>query len=300
MKKIKFSIIIPVYNTEEYLVRCLDSVVNQTYSNYEIVVVNDGSMGNCDDIVKNYCDIIYIKQDNAGLSVARNNGVRKSSGDYFFFLDSDDYIDKDLLLNISNNINNEDIVRYQTAIDIDGNIIKYLEEGFNNLNGEQAFNRICKYKYVENATLYFIKRKFWIINRFCFKEGRYHEDFGLIPEVIFRASSVSSIPFVGYYYYQRGSSIMNDKNPIKEYRKAKDMFEQGMEEIQSINTLSGDKKIFNSFIVNSIFIKVKKLNKLDKKEFIDKIRDNNLINYILDDTFKRKFKKLYLKFLYKL
>ena len=82
----KFSIIIPVFNVDAYLKKCLDSVLNQTYENFEIILINDGSTDNsgliCKEYVKKDNRIIYFEQENSGLSVARNNGVLKSSGDY--------------------------------------------------------------------------------------------------------------------------------------------------------------------------------------------------------------------------
>ena len=96
----KFSIIIPVYNVEKYLKKCLDSVFNQTYKDYEVIVVNDGTKDNSMDIVKDY-DVKVINQKNQGLSAARNAGVKKATGEYLIFLDSDDYWEKDLLKELS-------------------------------------------------------------------------------------------------------------------------------------------------------------------------------------------------------
>ena len=112
MQKYKFSIIIPVYNTEKYLEKCLDSIINQSYQNMEIIVVNDGSTDNSKDILFTYQNkypklINVYEKINGGLSDARNYGVSKASGDYLLFVDSDDYIESDLLLNISKNIKDD-------------------------------------------------------------------------------------------------------------------------------------------------------------------------------------------------
>ena len=92
----KFSIVIPVYNVEKYIKKCLDSVANQSFKDYEVIVVNDGTKDNSMDIVKEY-DFKVVNQKNMGLSEARNTGVKSSTGEYIIFLDSDDYIEKDLL-----------------------------------------------------------------------------------------------------------------------------------------------------------------------------------------------------------
>lgn len=95
----KFSVIIPIYNTEKFLCKCLDSVINQTHTDLEIIIVNDGSPGNADEICRDYAAkdsrIKYIRQENQGLSVARNNGLAAAAGDYIYFLDSDDWIELD-------------------------------------------------------------------------------------------------------------------------------------------------------------------------------------------------------------
>ena len=97
----KYSIIIPVYNTEAYLKKCLDSIINQTYKDFEIIVVNDGTKDNSQDIIDMYVDkyecVKSIVQENQGLSVARNNGIKKARGKYFLVLDIDYYFEKGLL-----------------------------------------------------------------------------------------------------------------------------------------------------------------------------------------------------------
>ena len=92
----KISIIIPVYNVENYLAECLNSVVNQTYRNIEIIIVNDGSTDNSFSIIQQYQlqdeRIKIINQENQGLSAARNAGMKVASGEYLWFVDSDDYV----------------------------------------------------------------------------------------------------------------------------------------------------------------------------------------------------------------
>lgn len=99
MKKV--SIIIPIYNVEKYLTKCVESVINQTYSNIEIILVDDGSPDKCGQICDEYAKkdkrIQVIHKKNGGLSDARNKGIEKSTGDYLFFLDSDDFIEKDTI-----------------------------------------------------------------------------------------------------------------------------------------------------------------------------------------------------------
>ena len=100
-KSIKFSIVLPIYNVERYLQRCLDSVLGQTYKNYEVIMVDDGSTDNCPAICDNYAArdtrIKVIHKQNAGLGMARNTGIENATGDYICFFDSDDFVATNLL-----------------------------------------------------------------------------------------------------------------------------------------------------------------------------------------------------------
>lgn len=93
------SIIVPVYNTETYLNQCIDSILAQTYHNLEIIIIDDGATDNSADICESYSDsrIIVYHTENRGLSAARNYGIDKSHGEYIYFVDSDDWIDADLI-----------------------------------------------------------------------------------------------------------------------------------------------------------------------------------------------------------
>lgn len=97
----KVSVVVPVYNVEKYLKRCLDSIVNQTYKNIEIILINDGSKDNsrdiCEEYEKNYENIFLINQDNGGLSAARNTGLKLINGDAVTFVDSDDWLELDAI-----------------------------------------------------------------------------------------------------------------------------------------------------------------------------------------------------------
>ena len=122
----KITVIVPVYNVESYLRKCLDSIIAQTYKNIEIVVVNDGSTDASGEICKEFSGmdhrIIYIEQENAGLSAARNTGLNNMSGDYVTFVDSDDWIEQDYIETLY-----KKIVEYQADIAV-GNYYSYNED----------------------------------------------------------------------------------------------------------------------------------------------------------------------------
>ena len=98
------SVIVPVYNAERFLKKCVESLLNQTYRNIEIILVNDGSTDSsgliCDELCKRDCRINVIHQKNLGVSATRNNGIRCAKGTYIGFVDSDDYIENMLCVNI--------------------------------------------------------------------------------------------------------------------------------------------------------------------------------------------------------
>ena len=292
MKKPKFSIIVPVYNTEKYLKRCLDSIKSQSFKDYEVIIVNDGSTDNSSDIISKY-PYKVINQENQGLSMARNNGVKEASGEYLIFLDSDDYIEKDLLKEIDKSLsNNPDLVRYQIkeVFDNEDNI-NYEETPFDNKNGVDAFKFIINYHFVENAWAYAIKREFYLKEKFSFKKGTYHEDFGLIPLIIIKSKLVNSINYVGYCYYQRDGSIMNSSDYSKTKKKVKDFYNHYLYLTKEINKTKLDKTYFMSFISNSLILKITELKGKDYKDALIRLKKDKVFDNLLNDTFLRKIKK---------
>ena len=292
----KFSIIIPVYNVENYIKKCLDSVFSQSFKDYEVIVVNDGTKDNSMDIVKDY-KVKVINQKNQGLSAARNTGVKEAKGDYLLFLDSDDYYEKDLLKEINNSLkNNPDVVRFQIQDVKEDKVIKeYHEKEFNNLNGVEAFNELVKYHYVENAWCYAIKRKYYEKENYCFSVGKIHEDFGLLPIVIIKSKIVNSIPYIGYNYVQREASIMSSKSYEKTKKKVEDFYSHYKYLISEIDKTDIDSKIFKSFISNSMILKMCDLKGKDYKEMKKKLKEDKIYDNMITDSSIRKVKKTMVK-----
>lgn len=301
---IKYSFIVPVYNTEKYLKKCLDSLVNQTYKDFEIIVVNDGSTDKSSSIIskyqKKYKNIIVIDKENEGLSMARNRGVQKSSGKYIIFVDSDDYVSNKLLEEVDKKIDDSDILRFQIATEDEGytKINEYHEEGFESMCGYDAFKNLSSYHFVEPAWCYVIRKNYYIENKFSFKKGVYHEDFGLIPYVIYKARKVKSIDFIGYYYIQRNGSIMNNNDYKKTVKKAFDMLEQYKTMrlfAKNINRKNNLDDYFLSYISNSVIVKARELKKDEKKVYINELKKLNVFDGVLVNTRIRRFKKYLMK-----
>lgn len=301
---IKYSFIVPVYNTEKYLKKCLDSLVNQTYKDFEIIVVNDGSTDKSSNIIskyqKKYKNIIVIDKENEGLSMARNRGVQKSSGKYIIFVDSDDYVSNKLLEEVDKKIDDSDILRFQIATEDENytKINEYHEEDFESMCGYDAFKYLSSYHFVEPAWCYVIRKNYYIENKFSFKKGVYHEDFGLIPYVIYKARKAKSIDFIGYYYIQRNGSIMNNNDYKKTVKKAFDMIEQYKTMrlfAKNINRKNNLDDYFLSYISNSVIVKARELKKDEKKVYINELKKLNVFDGVLVNTRIRRFKKYLMK-----
>lgn len=292
----KYSIIIPVYNVEKYLKRTLDSVFNQTEQNFEVIIVNDGSTDKSIEIAKKY-KVKIIDTKHVSVSEARNIGVKHAKGDYLIFLDSDDYWDKNLLKEISKSLgNNPDLVRFQVRTVTDKDERKdYSEQIFKELTGEEAFNIISKYHFVESVWCYAIKREYYLKENFKFKKGTIHEDFGLTPLIIIKAQIVNSIAYIGYNYYRRSGSIMNTPDYEWTKRKVKDFYNHYLFLNKEIEKVAVNKKVFKSFIANSMLMKICELEKADYKYYLKLLKENHVFDNILDDTFQRKIKKQLVK-----
>ncbi len=135
-QKIKFSIIVPIYNVEKYLKQCLDSILSQTYPDFELILVNDGSTDSCGKICEEYCAkdnrIVLINQENCGLLAARRVGIKVATGDYIIHVDSDDYVKNILLERLYDEISKTecDLLLYSfSQVDIEGNFLKSYSYG---------------------------------------------------------------------------------------------------------------------------------------------------------------------------
>lgn len=292
----KFSIIIPVYNVEEYIKKCLDSIFAQSEKDFEVIVVNDGTKDNSMNIVKNY-DVKIINQENKGLSAARNRGVKEAIGEYIIFLDSDDYIEKNLFQEIKKSLKNDpDLVRFQIKEKYPDKEIKYEETPFTGLTGESAFTKISTYHFVENAWCYAIKRKYYLKEKFEFKEGSIHEDFGLIPLIIIKAHRVNSIPYIGYNYVQRQGSIMSNKNYDGIKKRVNDFYNHYHFLLEEINKTNLNSQYFKSFIANSLILKIIELKSQEYHEYLKILRKECVFDNLLTDSLARKIKKIVVRF----
>jgi glycosyltransferase involved in cell wall biosynthesis len=225
MYSIIFSIIIPVYNVELYLRQCLESVLNQTYSDFEVVCVNDGSTDNSAAILNEYARngarIKIIDQKNRGLSAARNAGIKGASGEYILLLDSDDWLEPNTLQTLADKQDGEDMVCFNGRRWFEDGTTETPDKGIEEqgMTGWNYYNKYAlqprKFHFV-CTVLRLYKRTFLLKNNLFFKEGIYHEDNLFTPIACYYAQSVRVIPDTLYVYRIRQGSItqQNDSQRI--------------------------------------------------------------------------------------
>ena len=302
----KISIIIPVYNAEKTIERCLKSILNQNTENVEIIVVNDGSTDNSENIIleiqKNSSIIKYYYKDNSGVADTRNYGIEKASGDYIAFVDSDDYISSNYIETISPFIDKGiEIIKYKLKkIDKNENELELVNgPTFEEKTGEEAFNELySKDVLLDSPCVYAIKKDIIIRNGFKF-QGTYHEDFGLIPIIVVAANSVVSISNYLYLYVQESNSITRNEDYNKTLIKMKDVFFHYDNMLEKIKTLKLDNMTVENikiYYTNAIVLKLQELKENDKKNFIKEIKSRKMFKNIKVRNLKQFIKRYLLKF----
>ena len=218
MKNIKVSVIVPVYNVEQYLSKCLDSLVNQTLQEIEILVVNDGSPDNSqaiiDDYSKRYPDKIRaFTKENGGLSDARNFAIQYATGEYIAFVDSDDYVDIDMYELMYNKAKDtdSDIVNCAFSSIIGRTIRRNYYSDSIQFFGESVAQSPKILRFANSYAWNKIYRKdFWLKHNFKFPVGQWFEDSALIYNVMGMANKVECVNIPFYYYVKsRSDSITN-------------------------------------------------------------------------------------------
>lgn len=233
------SVIVPVYNVEKYIVKCLESIVNQSYKDFELLLVNDGSTDNSIELINDYLKDYninwkLINKDNGGQSSARNLGLKESKGDYVLFMDSDDVVSTDFLdilysLIIDNNADfsfcNFRYVKKQE--------LKNDEDGTNRIfNRKELLKTFLKREINFVIPSMLFRKDFLIKNNIVFNEDiRFSEDQMYIWDVIFKSNISIYSAKVMYGYYLREKSIMT-ASPYERIVKADQVFSQFCNELE--------------------------------------------------------------------
>lgn len=284
MSKYKVSIIVPVYGVEKYISKCLDSLVNQTLNDIEIIVVNDGTKDNSQKIIDKYVKkypkkIKSFIKENGGQGSARNYGLQKATGEYIGYVDSDDFVELDMYEKLYNKAkeDNLDICicgNYNVSEDyknrkIDLEFVKYDNNKLNALLGKKAvWNKIYKKNIVENLV---------------FRSKAWYEDFDFSIKAVCNTKKIGYINEPLYNYLLREGSTMNNSN-----------IERNLEILDAFDEIVKDKKykkyydVLEFLAVDHIYISTivrvinAKADKQKKMEVINKLIDymnNNFSNF---------------------
>lgn len=277
----KLSIVVPVYNVEDYIEKCISSIKNQTYQNIEVIVVDDGSKDNSIEIAKKTIGdderFKIVRKKNGGLSDARNYGVQYVTGDFISFVDSDDFLDINLFEKAIEKANEEDldIVLYD--------FIKYYSEDKQVLK-KCLFDKSDIYssmRTVSNAWNKIIRTSIWKNNELKFPVGIWYEDIAIIPALLKYTKKVGYVENAFYFYSIREGSITNQTkyNPkVMDILKSFDYLDIHLENEYPIEELE------YLYVLHILYMGTQRVVEFDKKEDF-----YNLLNFV-----ENKFPNWYL------
>lgn len=333
-KEIFISIVVPVYNTEQYLDECLQSILKQTIiENIELICVNDGSSDNSLEILNLYKEkfpnMIIIDQKNSGAPTARNNGLRVATGEYVYFIDSDDYIINDNCLNELYNVAKKaflDILNFNHLILKNNSLKKVSIKRENNkiYTGKEYLSTSEKGNITNPPWDKLLKRSYLKEINFSYTSGIIHDDAEALLRLFYNAKKVSFIDKFVYVYRIRANSITNSEKTEKGIISTKKILEtytyyydlendKGVKRfIKSLifnrlvsyyELILANKEFTNKYIDDYIMYKTKYLNKLEKffiqneENYLNKFKNSKSklakkinLNYLI-----RRFRKRYLK-----
>lgn len=250
----KISVIVPVYNVEKYVVKCLNSVYIQTYHDFEVVIVDDGSTDNSLDIVRKYqkshkSNTLLISQENGGLGAARNTGVLNSTGEYLLFLDSDDTIEPNALQTLYDLAIKKDAdmaIFDMSLVTEDGQQLK-IGSGYKEKRDDFTLNEAPDLLVqTPSACNKMFRKSLFSDNEITFPSRVWYEDLHTIPKLFAYANKVTYIKMPLYNYLLRGGSIMHNSNigrvaeiidavdDVMCYYQEHDLYDSYMQELEFI------------------------------------------------------------------
>ena len=290
----KISIIVPIYNVEKYLEKCIKSILSQTYKNLEIILVDDGSPDKCGMICDKYKEIddriIVIHQENKGLSGARNTGLKNANGKYVCFIDSDDYINEHMIETLYENLiktgSDISICDFFQVKENENIKIKKIENAVKIMNKQECLKKLLYHKYKLDIVTWNKLYKQELFNNIEFPEGKIYEDFATIPFLIDNSNKICCTKQKLYFYVQRNGSI---NNKSKYNFKIKDLIEN----LKIMEEFIEDKysEIYNEIIPGILFFNIIAINQMIQ---FNKYNENR--EYILNVQNKiKRYKKYILK-----
>lgn len=292
----KISIIIPVYNTEKYLERCLKTVINQSLKEIEIIIVNDCSPDNSLEIIKKFEEkdrriILIDKEKNEGLSEARNSGIKLAKGEYILHVDSDDWIEPNYFEDVYNlaKKENADVVITDFFIDYDNGEF-FIQSDQKNQNGlelnkKQTINNIVLGKSFPCVWNKLFKRELYIKGEISHPKGKsLGEDLYVTPKLLFLANKIIKLNKAYYHYIQNNSSITKTRITVSKLKDI-DFVLSGLNEFFKDKDIDIDILDFNYRYYNDWIYQVK--YDFEDSEYIQIY--NKFIEIIKKITIKEEF-----------
>lgn len=288
----KVTVIIPVYNSEKYIGRCLDSVLNQTYKDFEILIVNDGSKDNSQKIIDSYKEkyfdiIVSIEQKNKGVAITRNESIKKANGKYIMFIDNDDYLDSDYIETFVKNIETDDydivLGGYRRPTET-GKIIKKLQ-----LQNEEWSKFMITAPW---AKIY--KKQYLIENNITFLNTNIGEDVYFNLKAMLISNKIKIIDYIGYNWFYNTKSVSNTIQKNITQLQVYELLNSIYDELNNGNLLENNKEIIEAYFIRyvvwllSFSTKNLKYNVISKeydkvfewlKERFPNYKKNKLISY---------------------
>lgn len=217
-ESLAISVIVPVYNVERYLPACLESIVQQHLSDYEVIMVDDGSTDGsgaiCDEFAERYPQFKVIHKGNGGVSAARNRGIEEAKGEYILFLDSDDFLVPDaikpLLKLAKDNELNVLGFSYLTVPEDTTSAPEVSFETPQKLEILNGYDYIARFNYTAQVWWYLVRRELIIKNNLLLPVGRVLEEAAFNMRLFLKAERLAQVPNVAYCYRNRPSSIMHN------------------------------------------------------------------------------------------
>lgn len=298
MNKGLISIIVPIYNVEQYLEKCIDSIVNQTYTNLEIILVDDGSPDNCpaicDEWKKRDSRIRVIHKENGGLSDARNAGLAVATGEYLGFVDSDDWIHKGMFSSLLKCMNENDSDIAACGVELvfeDGKKSMLTSDFVGVLSTEEALKSIINESLLKQPVWYKLYKRD-VIKNILFPLGKCNEDVFWSYQAIANANSVSIINDPLYFYRQRENSIMGNNFSLKrlDALEAKVLRQRFINERFKELTVLAEADLWFSCIYD-LQMSLKCFNEEDLKKALSLIKNAKSICQNLSFTHIKSFKQ---------
>ena len=279
----KISVIVPVYNVEQYLERCVDSIINQTYKNLEIILVNDGSTDNsgqlCDELAKKDDRIRVIHKKNGGLSDARNVGVDEAKAELIGFIDSDDYIDEDMYELLINNLKaaNADLSMCG-HYDVYNNVLEaqVVDKKTWELSPQEAIKMVMEAKILSVTAVNKLYKKS-LFSELKFEIGKIAEDAFIMIKLLDKCNKIVATNEKKYYYVHRENSITTQKfslkflNVIEAYEQNKEIILEKYPELKEVAQMRMNWAYF--YVLDRLLL---------DKDYNDKKLENKLISYLKD------------------